>query len=104
MNSLRSTASPSSNEFEFTAASMHWMLASGAAKPRNLRALALRKLAKISGWPLAASSLLLFSLIFTSGLLSATHLLAKASAPSFSLPSSTSSSTRPSLAASGAGT
>ena len=34
-----------------------------------MRALALRKSAKISGLPLAASSLVLFSLIFTSGLL-----------------------------------
>ncbi len=56
MNRVRSVFIPSSKGW-FTAASMQRMLYSGARKPRNLRALALRKLAKISGWPRAASTL-----------------------------------------------
>ena len=101
-NSLRSTARPSAKG-RFTAASMQRILYSGARKPRNLRALALRKSAKISGLPRAASTLVLLSRTLTRGRPSATALRAKAMAPSLSLPSSTSSSIRPMARASLAG-
>ena len=56
---------------------------------------ACRNLSKISGWPRAASILSLRSRTLRSGIRLSMTLRAKASAPSRSLPSSTSSSTRP---------
>ena len=94
MNSSRSRFMPSSNG-RSTAASTARIAAFQASKPRNLRALALRNLSKISGWPRAASTLSLRSRTLRSGIRVSMTLRAKASAPSRSLPSSTSSSTRP---------
>ena len=84
---------------EFTAASlMHLMF--GFRAPSKPRELAGRSSCgsrrKISwGWPLAASSLSLFSRTFLSGLFSAMHFRAKAMAVSLNFPSGASSSTRP---------
>ena len=99
MNRVRSTFRPSSKG-RVAAASMHWMFDSGALKPRNLRALALRNSAKTSGVPPATSR----SRTFFSGQFSATTFLAKAMAPALRAPSSTISSTRPMALAALAGT
>jgi len=98
MNSWRSTFRPSSKGS--SEASTHLMLASGALKPRNLRALALRKAANTSGEPPATSR----SRTFFSGIFSSSTLRAKATAPSSSLPSSARLSTRPMARHSLAGT
>ena len=71
------------------------MLYSGARKPRNLRAFALRNSAKSSGLPRAAPTLSFMSRTLRSGRFSATTFLANSLALVRSSPSGTSSSSRP---------
>ena len=94
MNISRSFATPSSNG-RSTAFLTDSIAFSHASKPRNLRAFALRIVSKIAGSPRAGASFSSRSRTFFNGALSAISRLAKAIAPSLSLPSSASASTTP---------
>ena len=85
MNSLRSRFMPSSNG-RSTAASTAWMPSSGASKPRNLRALALRNSSKISRLAARGLDLVVEVAHLAQRLRVSTTFLAKATAPSRSLP------------------